>query len=78
MEPYDYGNINEAVILDEDYKDTGRAEDGDRAVMENQSEKIVSIKLPAVDKNKKYKIAIPMITEPEIDDRYRIDIDLSK
>lgn len=75
---YDYGNINEAVILDEDYKDTERAEDGDRAVMENQAEKIVSIKLPAVDKNKKYKIAIPMITEPEIDDRYRIDIDLSK
>lgn len=75
---YDYGNINEAVILDEDYKDTGRAEDGDRAVMENQAEKIVSIKLPAVDKDKKYKIAIPMITEPEIDDRYKIEIDLNK
>lgn len=75
---YSYRNINEAIILDEDYKDTRRAEDGDRAVMENQAEKIVSIKLPAVDKNKKYKIAIPMITEPEIDDRYRIDIDLSK
>ncbi len=75
---YYYGDINESIILDEDYKDTRRAEDGDRAVMENQAEKIVSIKLPAVDKNKKYKIAIPMITEPEIDDRYRIDIDLSK
>ncbi|WP_238905047.1 DUF4179 domain-containing protein [Clostridium sp. YIM B02506] len=75
---YNYRNINESIILDEDYKDTRRAEDGDIAVMENQAEKIVSIKLPAVDKNKKYKIAIPMITEPEIDDRYKIEIDLSK
>lgn len=75
---YYYDNINETVILDEDYKDTERAEDGEIALMENKTEKIVSIKLPAVDKNKKYKIAIPMITEPEIDDRYKIDIDLSK
>jgi hypothetical protein len=75
---YYYGDINESIILDEDYNDTRRAEDGDRAVMENQAEKIVSIKLPAVDKSKKYKIAIPMITEPEIDDRYKIDIDLNK
>lgn len=75
---YYYYNINETVILDEDYKDTERAEDGELAVMENQAEKIVSIKLPAVDKNKKYKIAIPMITEPEIDDRYKINIDLNK
>lgn len=75
---YNYRNINESIILDEDYKDTRRAEDGDIAVMENQAEKIVSIKLPAVDKSKKYKIAIPMITEPEIDDRYKINIDLNK
>lgn len=75
---YDYGNINEAVILDEDYKDTERAEDGKIAEMEKQAEKIVSIKLPAVDKNRKYKIAIPMITEPEVDDRYKIEIDLNK
>ncbi len=75
---YNYRNINESIILDEDYKDTRRAEDGDIAVMENQAEKIVSIKLPAVDKSKKYKIAIPMITEPEIDDRYKINIYLNK
>ncbi|GKU25069.1 DUF4179 domain-containing protein [Clostridium folliculivorans] len=75
---YSPQNINMAVILDENYKDTERAEDGDLAVQEDIKDRIVSIKLPPIDKTKKYKIAIPTVNEPEILDQYKVKIDLEK
>ncbi|MDS0526246.1 DUF4179 domain-containing protein [Clostridium sp. SHJSY1] len=75
---YDYRNIDQAVIIDEEYNDFKLAEDGERAAFENVDEGIVSVKLPTIDKTKKYKIALPQIDEPEIEERYKINIDLEK
>jgi len=71
-------NINYAVILDEKYNDIERAEDGARAVLENKEERIVSIKLPPIDKTKKYKIALPSTDQPEIVEQYKMNINLTK
>ncbi|MBK1813276.1 DUF4179 domain-containing protein [Clostridium sp. YIM B02505] len=71
-------DINRAVILDENYNDIERAEDGDVAVEEDIKDRIISIKLPPIDKNKKYKIALPTVNEPEILDQYKVKIDLEK
>ncbi|AGY77917.1 DUF4179 domain-containing protein [Clostridium autoethanogenum] len=75
---YPYKNINDTVIVDENYKDIERAEDGPIAILENVEERIVSIKLPPIDKSKKYKIALPIIDEPKIENQYKINIDLDK
>jgi len=75
---YDYRNIGQAVIIDENYNDFERAEDGHSAALENVDEGIVSIELPPIDKTKKYKIAIPIIDEPQIEERYKINITLTK
>lgn len=75
---YDYKNINQAVIIDENLNDFERAEDGDRAALENVDEKIVSINLPPIDKTKKYKISLPVIDDPEIEEQYKVTIDLTK
>ncbi|MBL4934342.1 DUF4179 domain-containing protein [Clostridium sp. YIM B02515] len=75
---YYYRNFDNAVIFDENYNDVERAEDGYTAVMENANEGIASIKLPPINKTKKYKIAIPIIDEPQIDEKYKINIDLAK
>lgn len=71
-------NINSAVIIDEKYNDIERAEDGDSSVQEDIKDRIVSIKLPPIDKTKKYKIALPTVNEPEILDQYKVKIDLEK
>lgn len=75
---YNYRNIDEAVIIDENYNDFEREENGDSAVLENVDEGIVSIKLPAIKKTKKYKIALPIIDEPQIDEQYKININITK
>ncbi|MBI6872682.1 DUF4179 domain-containing protein [Clostridium aciditolerans] len=75
---YPFRNINQTVIIDKDYNDIERAEDGAIAVLENVEERIVSIKLPPIDKSKKYKIALPIVDEPQVEDKYKINIDLTK
>lgn len=75
---YTYRNINQTVIIDKEYNDIERAEDGAVAVLENVEERIVSIKLPPIDKSKKYKIALPIVDEPQIEDKYKVNIDLTK
>lgn len=55
-----------------------RAEDGPMALLEDVEERIVSIKLPPIDKSRKYKIALPIIDEPQIEDKYKIGIELTK
>ncbi|GFZ29947.1 hypothetical protein CSC2_04730 [Clostridium zeae] len=74
---YSPQNIDMAVILDENYNDIERAEDGELAVQEDIKDRIVSIKLHPIDKTKKYKIALPTVNEPEILDQYKIKIDLA-
>ena len=73
---YDYQEINEVTILDEDYKDISRAEDGARAKIEDVQDRIVSIELPPIDKNKKYKIALPVAANPVIEEKYKLNVDL--
>lgn len=75
---YDYGYINQAVIIDEDYNDFELPEDGEPAAFENVDEGIVSVKLPPIDKTKKYKVALPSVDEPQIEEQYKINIDLTK
>ncbi|MHC1684198.1 MAG: DUF4179 domain-containing protein [Clostridiaceae bacterium] len=69
--------INSMVILDEDYNDTERRKAGEIATIEDVEEKIVSIKLPAIDKSKKYKIALPSISSPEINEKYKVNISIN-
>lgn len=75
---YNYRNIDQAVIIDESYNDFEIAESGDRESFEDADEGIVSIKLPPIDRSKKYKIALPIIDEPQIDEQYKINIELNK
>lgn len=75
---YYYSNIREASILDENYNDYN-GEDGTTAVFENVNDRIVSVKLPCnIDKSKKYKIALPIIDDPQIEEKYKVNIDLAK
>ena len=41
-------------------------------------ERIVSIKLPPIDKTKNYKIALPITDQPQIEEQYQMNIDLTK
>jgi hypothetical protein len=75
---YSYMSINSVVILDENYNDNTRAEDGDIAVLENIDERLISIKLPPIDKAKKYKICLPIIEQPQVEEKYKINVDLVK
>ncbi|QAA32457.1 DUF4179 domain-containing protein [Clostridium manihotivorum] len=68
----------DATILDENYNDIERAENGETPVNEDVNNRIISIMLPPIDKNKKYKIALPTVDNPEILDQYKVKIDLNK
>lgn len=74
---YNYRNFDNTVMIDENFNDASKTEDADTAVLENADEGIVSIKLPKIDKTKKYKIAIPIVDEPQMEDQYKIKIDLA-
>lgn len=74
---YNYRNFDNTVMIDENFNDAERTEDADTAVLENADEGIVSITLPPIDKTKKYKIAIPIVDEPQMEDQYKIKIDLA-
>lgn len=74
---YSYSHINSVLLLDENYNDIERAEDGDTAAIENANEGIVSMNLPPIDKTKKYKIALPITDEPQIEEQYKMIIDLA-
>ncbi|SHK56034.1 protein of unknown function [Clostridium cavendishii DSM 21758] len=73
---YKYDFVNSVVLLDEDFNDVERAEDGEAAILEDTKNNIVSIKLSPIDNKKKYKIALPMIKDPVVDDKYKLDINL--
>ncbi|MFL0268055.1 DUF4179 domain-containing protein [Candidatus Clostridium radicumherbarum] len=75
---YYYINFNDTVLLDENYNFIERVSDENITNVEYKDESIVSIKLPAINKTKKYKIALPIIDEPQIDEQYKININITK
>ncbi|MDD7795154.1 DUF4179 domain-containing protein [Clostridium sp. 'White wine YQ'] len=73
---YNYFNINLAYIIDENFNTTSRAEDGTIGKIEDVNNKIISIVLPPIDENKKYKIALPLAKNPVIEEKYKINVNL--
>jgi len=69
---YDYNNLSSLVIFDEDMNDTGIWEGHRGVVLENPETKEFSMKLRAIDKTKKYTIAIPMTDEVKYDEENKI------
>lgn len=71
---YSNADISSIVLLNDEYVDTSREEDGELAKVEDSENNIVSIELKPVDTTKKYKIALPILKDPVIDDKYSIQI----
>lgn len=75
---YYYRNFNDTVLLDENYNFIERESDENITTIESKDESIVFVKMPPINRSKKYKIAIPIIDEPKIEEQYKISIDLVK
>lgn len=60
---YDYRNLSQMVIFDEDMKDISRREGQSIAAIENEIEGVYSMTLDKVNPSGKYKIAIPRMPE---------------
>ena len=71
---YTDANIDSVVLFNGDYADTSREEDGNGAKIEDPENNIISIELKPVDITKKYKIALPILKDPVIEDKYSIKI----
>lgn len=76
---YDYRNLSQMTIFDENMKDISRREGQSGAAVENESEGIYSMTVDKINPNGKYKIAIPMMPEfSEEAPEWEINIDLKK
>jgi hypothetical protein len=64
------------VLFNEEYSDTSKKEDGERYKIEDPENNIISIELEHVDTKKNYKIALPILKDPVIEDKYSIKIPL--
>ena len=73
---YKDAHIDSLVLFNEEYSDTSRKEDGERAKIEDPENNIISIELEPVDVKKNYKIALPILKDPVIEDKYSIKIPL--
>ncbi|SFC34312.1 DUF4179 domain-containing protein [Clostridium uliginosum] len=73
---YKDAKIDSVVLFKEGYADTSIEEDGDRAKIEDPEKNIISIELKPVDITKNYKIALPIIKDSVIEDKYSIKIPL--
>lgn len=71
---YSNVNINSIVLLNDEYVDISREVDGEAAKVEDSENNIISIELKPVDAAKNYKIALPILKDPVIDDKYSIQI----
>lgn len=69
---YDYNNLSSLVIFDEDMNDTAIWEGHRGVVLENPETKEFSMTLRAIDKSKKYTIAIPMANEIKYNEESKI------
>lgn len=68
--------LNSIVIFDEDMNDISRVEGGPMSVLEDVENQLVSITLGAIDKNKKYTIAIPVTTDLKLNEDAKVTINL--
>lgn len=75
---YNYNLLTSLVVFDEDMKDTAHKEGEAGSVLEDAENKVVSITLDAIDKNKKYTIAVPTTTDLKLDEDSKITINLNK
>lgn len=73
---YKYKLLNSLVIFDEDMNDISIREGDSGTVFEDVEGKVVSLKLPAIDKNKKYTIAFPVTTDLKLSEDSKITINL--
>ena len=60
---YDYKNLSEMILLDDNMNDLCRREGQRGAAIEDEEKSLYSVTLDKADSNKKYKIAIPIIKD---------------
>jgi hypothetical protein len=72
----DYDHLSQLVLFDEKMNDTAIWEGHIGAVVEDEKEGIYSITLDKIDPSKKYKIAIPMTKDIDLNSKYKIKINL--
>ncbi|MBU3104622.1 DUF4179 domain-containing protein [Clostridium gasigenes] len=75
---YNYKNLSSLVIFDEDMNDTCTWEGHRGAIIENIENKEFSMTLGAIDKSKKYIIAIPMGKEIKYNEENKIVVSLKR
>lgn len=68
--------LNSLVIFDEDMNDISIREGDIGTVLEDVENQVVSIKVGAIDKNKRYTIAIPVTTDLKLNEDSKITIKL--
>ncbi len=73
---YNYRNLNQLVLFDEEMNDTSIWEGHIGTVIEDEKEGIYSITLDKIDKSKKYKLAVPMTKDIDLDSKYKVKINL--
>ncbi|MEG1255325.1 DUF4179 domain-containing protein [Clostridium sp.] len=76
-EYYDLRFLGFIEIIDEDFNVYRYEGNSFGAVVENSGEKEVSVTLPALDKSKKYTIALPMILDLNINEDNKIRVNLN-
>lgn len=75
---YDYRDLSNMIILDEDMNALARGEGQRKVAIEDESNELYSMTLDSIDLNKKYKIAIPMLTDFKDEDiSWKMKIELN-
>lgn len=72
---YDYRLLGSVVLFDEEMNDSCAFE-GSVTTLTDIEEKIVTVKLTEIDDNKKYTIAIPVVTDLVVDENQKVIIEL--
>ncbi|MGL4107550.1 DUF4179 domain-containing protein [Clostridium sp. LP20] len=75
---YDYNLLSNLVILDENMNDIVKREGDSGAILQDEGNKLVTITLNAIEKNKRYTIAVPTTTDLKLDENSKITIKLKK
>lgn len=73
---YNYSYLSQLVIFDEDMNDIGSWEGHIGAVIEDDEEGIYSITLDKLDSSKKYKVAIPLTKNIDLNSKYKMRLNL--
>lgn len=73
---YNYRNLSQLVIFDEEMNDTAIEEGHIGSVIEDEKEGIYSITLDKIDASKKYKLAVPMTKDVDLNSEHKFRISL--